>query len=165
MKQFLLFCITILLFPWLALAEPEIAKMTSQLITGKPQINSKVSSSTKPADLTITGFTVTRQGRDAHYSVTFRNIGQGIAGCFDYKIGDSAKGIRMNQVCPSQGWKLKPGEEVTRTGTVERQEMWTWPDEFGYNSKLHITVNHSGKTLEEVTSNNRSGRHLIRWGL
>jgi len=43
--------------------------------------------------------------------------------------------------------------------------MWQWPDEYGYNSKLYIIVNHGKKVHEEEMNNNSSGKRLIRWGL
>jgi len=75
--------------------------MINRAIGGKVQQN-RTLQAVKPADLSITHFSVSKQTGGVHYTVTFKNIGQGIAaGCFDYKIGDSAKGIRMEQVCPS----------------------------------------------------------------
>jgi len=156
----------LLLMPLPAYAESEFEQFINKALGGGGvQQQRAVRAGVKPADLIVANFNVTRQGHTVHYTATFRNIGQGPAGCFDYKVGDSAKGIRVEQVCPSSRWQLRPGEEIAVTGSVNKSEMWAWPDENGYNSKLYIIVNHGGKAYEEVINNNGSGKQLIRWGL
>ncbi len=157
--------IALFLTPFNATAGPELGDILQQVITNKMQQRSGMMNPAQPADLVVSSFTIQHTGSEVHYTVKFKNIGQGPARCFDYVVGDSAKGIRTVGICPSSNWTLQPGEEIEHYGTVSKYEMWVWPDERGYNSKIYVNANHGRKTAEDVINNNSSGKWLIRWGL
>jgi len=97
---------SLLIFPSSTVSEPIFEQIINRAIGGEVQ-QSRTLQAVKPADLSITHFSVSKQTGGVHYTVTFKNTGQGIAGCFDYKIGDSAKGVRLEQACPSSRWLLR----------------------------------------------------------
>ncbi len=134
-----------------------------------PTIKKKaIKAATQPPgkpDLTISNYELTRQGNTLNYTLTFKNIGDGPAGCFDYLAMDSLKGIKTFDVCEGKPatWKLTPGREVTIIGAIQRSDMWVWPDERGYMSKLRFNANHGSKVNETDITNNHTQFKAIYW--
>jgi hypothetical protein len=116
-------------------------------------------------DIIISHYELTRQSNTLYFTLTFKNIGDGPAGCFDWRMMDSVKGIKMGSVCEGKpaNWQLLPGQEVTINGEVRRSEMWVWPDEKGYMSKLRFNANHSSQINEKDTTNNHCQFKAIYW--
>ena len=116
-------------------------------------------------DIIISNYELTRQGNTLYFTLTFKNTGDGPAGCFDWRVMDSRKGIKVGSVCEGKpaNWQLLPGQEVTINGQVRRSEMWVWPDERGYMSKLRFNANHGSKVNEKDITNNHSQFKVIYW--
>ncbi len=116
-------------------------------------------------DLIISNYELTRQGGKLYFTLTFKNIGDGPAGCFDWRAMDSLKGIKMGSVCEGKpaNWRLLPGQDVTINGEVLGSEMWVWPDERGHMSKLRFNANHGSKVNEKDITNNHTQFKVIYW--
>lgn len=99
------------------------------------------------------------------YRVTFRNDGDGPVRCFNYLVSDSRSGLEVREVCDGEqpAWRLAPGASVTVEGTVTRGELWVWPDERGYMSKLRLRANHGSEQPEQDITNNHTQFKVIYW--
>ena len=134
----------------------------------QPIKNKTIKAATQPPgtpDIIISNYELTRQADTLHFTLTFKNIGDGPAGCFDWLAMDSLKGIKMGSVCEGKpaNWQLLVGGEVKVNGEVRRSEMWVWPDERGYMSKLRFNANHGSKVNEKDITNNHSQFKVIYW--
>jgi hypothetical protein len=116
-------------------------------------------------DIVVAGYELARNGEHLTYRVTFRNDGDGPVRCFNYLISDSRSGLEVRQVCNEgqQNWALAPGETVLVEGTVDRSELWAWPDEEGYMSMLRLRANHGTEQQEKDITNNHTHLKVIYW--
>ena len=147
-----------------------VSKPPSSMKRNAPKIQS-VSPRPRLPDLTISDYEVKFvNGYVCSYRLTFKNIGDGPAKCFSYKILDSVgRSLKFN-VCdnPSSSWKLEPGQEITVHGTIDepepvslsKHELWKWPDEMGYMSKIRFAV---GPVREKNVNNNLTEYKRIYW--
>ncbi len=104
----------------------------------------------------------------ATFSVTFKNIGEGRAPCFDWALTDSKSGVWVKSVCAqgSGGWFLQPGAEKTITGTIRKSDVWSYAYKPGYISHVRVMVNKGSKEpkVNETTVVNNGSQELdIYW--
>jgi len=124
---------------------------------------------TKPGlpDIAITHYELTREGdsRYLDYKVTFKNIGQGPIGCFNWRILDGVSCAKSGKICadPNGNWKLSPGRTVVLTGRVARSDIWVWPAERGHMSKIRFHANYGSYFPESNKQNNATQKKLILW--
>ena len=142
-----------------------IAQSRTKIKQMDNKILKAVTQSQGTPDLTISNYELTRQGSTLNFTITCKNIGDGPAGCFNWRAMDSVNGIKMGEVCEGKpaNWKLIPGQEVTVKGEVRRSEMWVWPDERGYMSKLRFNINHGSQVNEKDITNNFCQFKVIYW--
>jgi len=115
-------------------------------------------------DLVVANYELERDGDRLTYHVTFRNDGDGPASCFNYHVSDSRSGLAVREFCDDEpNWTLAPGETVTVEGTVQRGDLWVWPDERGYMSMLRFRANHGGAVEEKDITNNHTQFKVIYW--
>jgi len=166
-------CVLVLLCVGQAAAQPKNLR-TKRIRTPKIQTQQSAvldKSLLESPDLIVSKFEVCKRfdrNNLATYSVTFKNIGEGRASCFDWVLTDSKGGASVKSVCAqdSGSWFLQPGAEKTITGTIRKSDVWSYAYKPGYISHFRIRVNKGSKEpkVNETTEvNNGSDEVDIYW--
>lgn len=116
-------------------------------------------------DIVVESYGLERDGDRLTYRVVFRNDGEGPVRCFNYLVSDSRSGLEVRQVCDDgqTDWTLAPGATVTVDGTVNKGDLWVWPDERGFMSMLRLRANHGTEQPEKDITNNHTRFKVIYW--